>query len=72
MAKTHTGLIYPRARGKECQTLNVVVDDLVEAIVQCWFCDKDKPFPKGERERHAYVWKAVKQYATNVVKYHKY
>jgi len=72
MAKTHAGLIYPRARGRELQILNIVVHDIIEAIVQIWFCDRDFKFPKTEKEQHGYVWKKVRDYADSVIKHHKY
>lgn len=72
MATRPVGTIYPRARGHHVRVLNMVMDDLIEAIVQCWFCDRDLPFPKTERERHAYVWKAVREYADKVIKYQRY
>lgn len=72
MAKTHTGLIYPKARGKELQVLNLVIEDLIEAIVQCWFCDAKERFPKDERAQHGYVWKKVHYYSGKVIAHQKY
>lgn len=72
MATRPVGTIYPRARGKRFTVLNQVVDDIIEAVVQCNFCDPDETFPETEREQHAYVWRKVRDYASKVIKYHKY
>ncbi len=72
MATRPVGTVYPKARGREVQVLNIVIVDIIEAAVQCWFCDAKKEFPKTEKEQHGYVWKIIRAYADSVIKFHKY
>jgi len=74
MATRPVGTVYPRARGRQIQVLNIVAFDIIEAVVQIKFCDREESekWPKTEKEQHGYVWKAVKDYADKVIKYHKY
>jgi len=72
MATRPVGTIYPRARGKQIQVLNIVVVDIIEAVVQCYFCDAKEVFPKTQFEQHAYVWKKIRGYADKVIKHHLY
>lgn len=72
MATRPVGTVYPKARGRQIQVLNIVAYDIIEAIVQIKFCDRDEKWPKTEKEQHGYVWKAVRKYADQVIKHHKY
>jgi len=76
MAKTQVGLTYPRARGKHIQALNIAIDELIDAVIQCWMCNSETPFPKthmpNSRAAMSYVWKAIHSYSGKVIKYHKY
>jgi len=72
MATKPVGTIYPKARGPAVLVLNCVASDIIEAIVQLHFCDKNDPFPKNDHDQHAYVWTRVRDYCNKVIKHHKY
>lgn len=71
MATRPVGTVYPRARGKCVTMLNEVIEDLIDAVTQCWICEGTFP-TKEAREQLSYLWKAIHEYSGDVIKFHKY
>lgn len=72
MATRPVGTVYPKARGRQVKVLNDVIVDIINAVVQCYFCDKDEVFPESPLEQYGYVWKKIEGYAGKVIKFHRY
>ena len=68
MAYTPVGLYYPRLRGKVIQIVNAAMNDIINVLIQF---NLDE-MPKDRKKREARIWKAIRDYAIAVIKYHKY